>query len=88
MATAQIIMKLENLVTLENTILQSDSLHSPDVMFSFMVQMRKKREEEIFITVRCYKSENRWHSLNTVNFCPGDIHFWGARGKHLSVAAH
>ena len=24
--------------------------------------------EEIFITVRYYKSENRWYSLNTINF--------------------
>ena len=47
-----------------------------------------KRREEIFITLRYYKSENRWYSLETVNFCPGDIHFWGARGKHLGVAAH
>ena len=49
---------------------------------------KKKREEEIFITVRYYKSENRLYSLNTVNFCPGDIHFRGTRGKHLGVAAH
>ena len=50
--------------------------------------LKKKAREEIFITIRYYKSENRWYSLETVNFCPGDIHFWGARGKHLGVAAH
>ena len=46
------------------------------------------QEKEIFIAIRYYKSEHRWYSLNTVNFCPGDILIWGARGKHQGVAAH